>query len=57
MLMEQLLTLFDEENPCWTEETLALAGEDAAALPALAGDGALELKDGVYSLSEAGRRI
>ena len=52
--MEQILTRFDEENPCWTADALALAGEDAAVLPALVSGGALEFSEGVYSLSDAG---
>ena len=52
--MDQLITRFDAENPCWTAESLALAGEAAAALPDLEAAGLLEQRGGVYSLTEAG---
>jgi len=29
---EAILLLFDEEHPCWDEETVRLAGEDSEGL-------------------------
>ena len=52
--MESLITRFDTENPCWTSDVLARAGEDASLLPQLVNDGILHLEDEVYSLTETG---
>jgi hypothetical protein len=52
---EIILTMFDEQNPCWTAELLKLAGEDASGLDELVSSGSLELSDGIYSLTERGK--
>lgn len=49
-----LLLLFDENNPFWTEELIRLAGEDAGPMPFLRAGGMVADKDGVLSLTEAG---
>ena len=54
-MSETIITMFDEQNPCWTAELLELAGEDAFALGPLVESGFLELFESVYSLTEAGR--
>lgn len=54
-MSETIITVFDEQNPCWTAELLELAGEDASALGPLVESGFLELFESVYSLTEAGR--
>ena len=47
--------MFDEQNPCWTAKLLELAGEDTTALESLVKAELLELSEGIYSLTEAGR--
>jgi len=54
-LSEMIMTMFSEEDPCWTAELLKLAGEDISGLDGLVSNGFLELSDGIYSLTEAGR--
>ena len=54
-MSEIILTMFDEQNPCWTAELLELAGEDASGLDELVSSGSLELFDGIYSLTERGK--
>lgn len=54
-MSETILTMFDEQNPCWTAELLELAGEDASGLDELVTSGSLELSDGIYSLTERGK--
>ena len=49
-----LLLLFDENNPFWTEDLIRLAGEDPGPLPSLREAGLIEERDGVFSLSGAG---
>lgn len=53
---ENILLRFDADFPCWTDDMLDAAGEDASAAKRLALDGLLKCADGIYSLSEAGRR-
>ena len=53
-MSESIVTRFDSENPCWTKELLELAGEDTEDLPELVRNGTLELRDGIYALSDAG---
>lgn len=52
---ETIITMFDEQNPCWTAELLELAGEDTTTLESLVKSELLELSGGVYSLTGAGR--
>ena len=54
-MSEMIMTMFSEEDPCWTAELLKLAGEDISGLDGLVSNGFLELSDGIYSLTEAGR--
>ncbi len=54
-MSETILTMFDEQNPCWTEELLKLAGEDTSRLDDLISSGFLELSEGIYSLTETGK--
>ena len=49
-----LLLLFDEDNPCWTEETAALAGEDPKGLKALAAEGLIAPLGEAWALTEEG---
>ncbi|MGI6783305.1 MAG: hypothetical protein ACOX5A_03675 [Aminivibrio sp.] len=49
-----LILLFDENNPFWTEELARLAGEDGSLLPGLWQNGLLQERGGVFSLTEAG---
>ncbi|MDO5115170.1 MAG: hypothetical protein Q4D58_03655 [Synergistaceae bacterium] len=51
-----LLTLFDSLYPCWTEEMLVKEGVDIPAVASLVEEGLVVLEDGVYSLSESGRK-
>lgn len=52
--MESLITRFDKDNPCWTEELLLIAREDTGLLPKLVKQGLLRQNEGVYSLTDAG---
>jgi len=52
---ETIISMFDEQNPCWTAELLELAGEDTTALESLVKAELLELSGNIYSLTEAGR--
>lgn len=52
--MESIITRFDRDNPCWTEELLRSAGEDTSLLAALVEKGLLRQIGGIYSLTEAG---
>lgn len=54
--MEQVLLLFEDKFPCWDEETVALAGEDAASLRELEEAGLLSEAGGGYVLTAAGER-
>ena len=54
-MSETIITMFDEQNPCWTVELLEIAEEDTTALESLVKSGFLELYESVYSLTEAGR--
>lgn len=54
-MSETILTMFDEQNPCWTAELLELAGEDAHGIDDLVSSGSLECLEGIYSLTEAGK--
>ena len=50
-----LLMLFDEDNPCWTEELIRMAGEDPAPLPLMAESGLIMRGAEAWRLTEAGR--
>lgn len=54
-MSEAILTMFDEQSPCWTAKLLKLAGEDPAELDSLVSSGFLELTDEIYSLTETGK--
>ena len=54
-MSEMIITMFSEEDPCWTAKLLELAGEETAGLEGLVSEGFLELSGGVYSLTEDGR--
>lgn len=54
MNSSDLLLLFDENNPFWTEDLIRLAGEDPGHLSGLCRAGLLEERDRVFSLSGAG---
>ncbi|NLD06046.1 MAG: hypothetical protein GX672_09220 [Synergistaceae bacterium] len=54
-MSETILTMFDKQNPCWTEKLLKLAGEDTSGLDGLVSSGTLEFSEGIYSLTEAGK--
>ena len=56
-MSEMIITMFSEEDPCWTAELLKLAGEDISVLDGLVSEGSLELSDGIYSLTEVGRNV
>lgn len=49
-----LLLLFDEDNPCWTEEMAALAGEDPKGLKALSAKGLIAPLGEAWALTEEG---
>lgn len=49
-----LITLFDTLYPCWDREMLEAEGADMEAVASLAGEGLLDARGGVYSLTEAG---
>ena len=53
-MYENLLTMFDTQNPCWTKELFALAGEDASALGELEKAAFLHNNGGIYNLTEKG---
>lgn len=53
---EAVLLLFDEEHPCWDEETVRLAGEDSEGLKRLERSGLLEKRENIYILTEMGRK-
>ena len=55
-MSEMIITMFSEEDPCWTAKLLELAGEETAGLEGLVSEGFLELSGGVYSLTEDGRK-
>lgn len=55
-MSEGLLSRFDTEHPCWTEDLLAYVKEDTDALPSLVMDGFLSCDGGIYSLTENGRK-
>lgn len=52
--MESIITRFDRDNPCWTEELLRRAGEDSSLLPGLVEKGFLRQNGDIYSLTETG---
>lgn len=52
--MENIITRFDKDNPCWTAELLQLAGEDPELLPELARRGLLHQSKNIYYLTVAG---
>lgn len=52
--MESVITRFDRDNPCWTEELLRNAGEDVSLLPELVERGLLRRSGEIYSLTAAG---
>lgn len=52
--MESIITRFDRDNPCWTEELLRNAGEDVSLLPELVERGLLRRSGEIYSLTAAG---
>lgn len=54
IMYETLLTMFDTQNPCWTKELFALAGEDESALDELEKAGFLLASDGTYCLTKKG---
>ncbi len=54
-MSEMILTMFDEQNPCWSADMLEYAGEDTSGISDLVSQGLLEVSGGIYSLSEAGR--
>ena len=54
-MSETILTMFDEQNPCWTAELLELAGEDNHGIDDLVSSGSLEFSEGIYSLTESGK--
>lgn len=54
-MSEDLITLFDSQNPCWTKELFLAAGEDPSELDELAGEGFLSIEDNIYALTEKGR--
>ena len=54
-MSEMIITMFSEQDPCWTAELLELAGEDISGLETLVGEGLLDHSDGIYSLTEDGR--
>ena len=49
-----LITLFDTLYPCWDGQMLEAEGADMEAVAALAGEGLLDGRGGIYSLTEAG---
>ena len=51
---EEVLLLFDDQHPCWTEAMVELVGKDVSALSYLAGKGLLTEDGGVYFLTTAG---
>ncbi|MDI9369576.1 MAG: hypothetical protein GX181_09285 [Synergistaceae bacterium] len=51
-----LLFLFDEDNPCWTEKLIRMAGEDPAPLSFLAESGLVERGAEAWRLTDNGRR-
>ena len=51
----EILLLFSEENPFWTEDLVRLAGEDCSVLRELREDGYLVEEKGVFSLTGKGR--
>ncbi len=53
-MKEIAITMFDSQNPCWTEELFSLIGEDPSALSELSAEGYLHFEDGVYSLTPKG---
>lgn len=56
--MERVLLLFDKDNPFWTPELVALAGEDPGELECLFTKGLLELTPcGNYCLSDHGKNV
>ena len=52
---EAVLLLFDEDHPCWDEETVKLAGEDNEGLKRLESLGLLKNMEDIYSLTDMGR--
>ena len=50
-----LLLLFDQENPCWTEELVRIAEEDPAPLGRMLGDGLLAKEGKLFFLTGEGR--
>lgn len=54
IVMESLLFRFDSDNPCWSEDLLEMAGENAACLPSLIERGFLSRNGGIYTLTEKG---
>ena len=55
-MCETLITHFSREHPCWTRELLERSGEECGELDALERKWLLLCRDGVYCLSEEGRR-
>lgn len=49
-----LITLFDTLYPCWDGQMLEAEGADMEAVASLAGEGLLDGRGGIYSLTEAG---
>lgn len=50
-----LLLLFDQENPCWTEELVRIAEEDPAPLVRMLDEGLLAKENELFFLTDAGR--
>ncbi len=50
-----LLLLFDQENPCWTEELVRIAEEDPAPLVRMLDEGLLAKENELFFLTGAGR--
>lgn len=56
--MERVLLLFDKDNPFWTPELVALAGEDPGELECLLKKGLLKrTPSGNFCLSERGEKV
>ena len=51
-----LLLLFDDENPCWTEELVRTAEEDPGPLALMLGEGLLAKEGELFFLTGAGRK-
>lgn len=54
--MDELITLFDRDNPCWTEELADIYGEDPFFLAQLREAGFLSCENGIYTLTEEGAK-